>query len=312
MTESKMNIGETTPKIIAILIAIIVTCIVLIPIINTLSDETVTVKNEGSYFATPDEGDHTLVFGVEQVTVDGVTIPYPVGFGTGSARNATVIVGTDWMFRLDTNMLRLFVAGPAQDFKALGNVRDSEITLTISGDSLTYTLNDVENTLNGVRYYLAPAGDMVLCYNPYIKEDTQIIGGIRNNSNTAGADVFEIVEGSVADGFTATNCRSYISTSTPTTGSFTSEFTVNTTTVTTNLLKLTSINQTATFWNDATADITISYLLAPAEIEYNNPDNIGGIAGTILAILPVFIVLALLIVIVDTLGIVDVRSKIKN
>ena len=290
-----MNTNDLIKLVVGVIVGALMLSAILTPMIHASTDETITIKNEGAYFTTPDEGDHTLVFGFEQVTVDGVTVPYPIGFGTGSARNATAIIGTDWMFRLDSNMLRLLIAGPSQDFKVLGNVRDSEITLTISGDSLTYTLNDVENTLDGVRYYLAPAGDMVLCYNPYIKEDTQIIGGIRNNSNTAGADVFEIVEGSVQDGFTATTCRTYISTSTPTTGTFTSEFDVDTTTVTTNLLKLTSINQTATFWNDATADITISYLLAPAEIEYNNPDYVGDNIAQILGVIPILVTVGLIL-----------------
>ena len=275
-------------------IGILVFAALLVPVVDSSTAETLTVKNEGAYFATPDEEEHTLIFGVEQVTVDGETVAYPVGFGTGNARNATVMIGSDWMFRLDSNMLRLLVAGPSQDFKVLGNVNQSEIEITISGDTVTYIQDDVEKTLEGLRYYLAPAGDMVLCYNPYIKEDTLIIGGIRNNSNTASADVFEIVEGSVNDGFTATNCRSYIATSTPTTGLFTSEFDVDTTTVTTNLLKLTSINQTATFWNNATADITISYLLAPEKITYDNPDYIGDNNAAVLGMLPLIVLVSLI------------------
>lgn len=278
-------------KVVGITVALICVAVILSPIIAEYATETKTVTNDGAYFAEPDENNHTIVFKEGYATVDDVDVEYPVGYGTGNAGNATVILGSNWMFRLDSGLLRLILAGPEQSFVNFGYVTD-EVTVTISGTDLTYTYNDTEVTLNNVEYYLAEEGDMVLCYNPYITEDSLLVGGIRNNSNTASADCFEIVKGTVADGFTATNCRSYISTASPTTGDFTSTATATTDTVDGDLLKLTKISQDLTFWDESTATFTITYLLAPSEITYDNPEFLGaGIASILLAI-PVMMIVA--------------------
>lgn len=278
---------------LGIAISIIVLASILMPVMTEYTDATRTVTNTGSFFAEPDGEEHTLVFSVDGATVDDVAVAYPEGYGTGNQTNATVILGEDWMVRLDMGLARVVTAGPSQTYTNLGYVADGDITFTISGTTLSYTYNNTTITKDNVTYYLAPAGDMVLCYNPYILSDSQLIGGIRNNSNTANADVFEIVSGTVDDGFTAVNCRAFITAASPTTGDYTSTFTTATETVDGDLLKLTSITQNLTFWNDGTATFTLTYLMAPATITYDNPDYLGTENASLLKVIPILMIIAM-------------------
>lgn len=278
--------------VMTLAVGVIMIGTLLAPVVSSMTPETLVYHNEGSYFAAPDGENHTIVFSENYATVDGVQVEYPVGFGTGNNRNATVIIGENWMFRLDSNMLRLVIAGPNDSFVNMGAVT-SDITVTISGDTLTYTYNNVDTTLTDLKYYLASDGDMVLCYNPYITEDSLIVGGIRNNNNAATADFFEIVTGTVADGFTSTVCRAYIFTASPTTGSATTTETAVTDSITTNLLQLTKITQNVTFWNDATAEITLTYVLAPAEVVYDNPNYVNSAVSAILPVITIITIISL-------------------
>lgn len=277
---------------VALVVGVLMVGTLLAPTVSSMTPATLTYENEGSFFATPDDGNHIIVFSEEYATVDGVEVEYPVGFGTGNARNATVILGDNWMFRLDSNMLRLVIAGPENSFINMGAIA-SDITVTISGDSLTYTYNNVETTLDNLKYYLSSEGEMVLCYNPYVTEDSLIIGGIRNNNNTANADIFETVSGTVADGFTAEICRVLIYDATPQTGTVTTtDWEINTSEITTNLLQLDSINQDLKFWTDATATVTLTYLLAPSVVVYDNPNYIGSLAAPVLSAVIVVLIVA--------------------
>lgn len=277
--------------IIGVLCAIVIIGTIAVPYINNVTAETLTIENEGSYFAEPDGNDHTLVFKNGYVTVDGVDVDYPEGFGTGGGRNATVVIGDDWMLRLDSGLLRLAVVGPDNAWVVLGNLNTDTVTVSISGSTLTYTYNNAEYTRDNTQYYLSDSGDMVMCYNPYILDDSLLIGGIR--ASTSVGDVFEIVTGDIADGFTAVSCR-VLTTSTPSTGDVTSsEFTINTSSIVTNLLKLDSIVQEATLYTSDVATITITYLLAPAEIVYDNPEYIGD-SSVLMGIIPVIMIIAIL------------------
>lgn len=288
-------------KIIALIVGL-VTGILLItgivsPLVATGTAEEITKENTGSYYTTPDEDDHTLIFtNQDYAVVDGVNVDYPEGFGTGNQKNVTVMIGTDWMLRLDNGYARLIAAGPNNGY-AQENISSSGLEVTISGSDVTFTISGSTKNLTGLQYYLAPEGDWVLCYNPYIKEDTTLIGGIRgsgNNSNNIGYDIFEVVTGSVADGFEATNCRAILFTSPSTFPTITSVFEANTAEVVTDLLKLTSITQDVTFDDESTATITISYLLAPKTIVYDNPAYVGAGNMALLAVLPIIALIVLI------------------
>lgn len=281
---------------ITLTVGIILAGSLLMPVLNDYSDETKTINNIGSYFATPDGEDHTLVFTKEgYATVDGVNVEYPEGFGTGNQKNATVMVGTDWMLRLENGYARLISAGPSNNY-AQENIGDSGITATISGTTVTVTISGSTKTLTDLKYYLAPEGDWVLCYNPYIKADSPLFGGIRgqgNNSDNNSYDCFEVISGDVTNGFEAEECRVVIFTSPSTFSSINATYEINTETVTTDLLKLNSIVQGITFDDDSTATVTISYLLAPKTITYTNPNDLH--QDALLSAIPIMVIIALVV-----------------
>lgn len=286
-----------------VIVGILLLTALVIPVLSFSTDETTIRTNTGSYFTTADEGEHTIVFSADSISFDGATFDYPIGFGEGSARNATLMIGEDWILRADNNMKRLVISGPPQDFDNLGNLSSGDITATISGTDVTFTMADSSTeTRTGLEYVIADKGDYVMTYNPYIVEDTPIIAGIRSQTATPNTDVFEIIEGSVGDieNMTYTTCRAYVPDNTPTTGVITaSTFTADTTEITTNLLKLDKITQVASLFSGDDITITITYVIVPVEIEYENPSYVGNQNATILNLIPLLITIGLILVIVN-------------
>lgn len=279
--------------IITLVVGIILAGSLLMPVLSSYSDDTKTIENEGSFFATPDGENHTITFtNQDYATVDGVNVEYPEGFGTGTQKNATVMVGNDWMLRLENGYARLIVAGPNNSYFR-ENLGTDGLTATISGTTVSIAIASSEKTLTDLQYYLAPEGDWVLCYNPYIKADTPLFGGIwgrGTNSDNRIYDCFEVISGDITNGFDFEPCRSIIF-DPDTLVTVESTYKISTETVATDLLKLNTITQNITFSDDSTATIVISYLLAPATITYTNPDDLN--QDALLSAIPIMVIVAL-------------------
>ena len=288
--------------IITLVVGIILAGSLLMPVLSSYSDDTKTIENEGSFFATPDGENHTITFTDQNyATVDGVNVEYPEGFGTGIQKNATVMVGNDWMLRLENGYARLIAAGPNNVFSQ-ENLADG-LTATISGTTASITIEDKEKTLTDLQYYLAPEGDWVLCYNPYIKADTPLFGGIRGqgtNSDGQRYDCFEVISGNVTNGFDEETCRGAIFTTPTSFVTVDATYDISTETVATDLLKLNTITQNVTFSDNSTATVVISYLLAPATITYTNPDDLN--QDALLSAIPIMVIVALLILAVRAIA----------
>lgn len=287
---------------ITLVVGIILVGSLLMPVLSSYSDDK-TIENEGSFFATPDGENHTITFTNQNyATVDGVNVEYPEGFGTGIQKNATVMVGNDWMLRLENGYARLIAAGPNNVFSQEDLGTDG-LTAKISGTTVSITIGDNEKTLTDLQYYLAPEGDWVLCYNPYIKADTPLFGGIRGqgtNSDGNRYDCFEVISGNVTNGFDEETCRAALFTTPVSFPTVDATYDISTETVATDLLKLNTITQNITFSDDSTATVVISYLLAPATITYTNPDDLN--QDALLSAIPIMVIVALLILAVRAIA----------
>ena len=289
----------------AVLIGLLVGIIILacfIPSITAYTDETKTIENVGSYFTTPDDGEHTIVIDATTITFDGEPCIYPDLSLYGSAN---AIIGEDWFLRLEfnpnNNLVSYILAGPPQQYVNLGNSSMGALTITINGDGFTTTnlSTSSEVTRSNVTYFIADKGDYVLSHDPYVLNDTAFVGAIRNISNY---DLFEIVSGTIdtPDEYVTTPIRLYSFTSTEM-GTFGSaSYTVDLATVNGDLKKLNQIteNMTVTFPTDGevTKTINIDYVIVPVEITYDNPAYAGGVLSIIMQMLPLIIGVGLLMV----------------
>lgn len=300
-----MELKNMAGLITGFVVAALLLSVLLIPVINIGTEETCTVNNTGAYFAAADDGEHTIVFSTDKITYDGTEIAYPEGFGTGNDRNATLMIGTDWMLRADLGLTRILLVGPPQTHSSLGLLADGDITATVNGSGVTFTLaNNTTTTRTDLEYMIADSGDFVLCYNPYILKDSQLAGGIRT---TATIDFMEIISGNVEniDSMSAEECRIYNFTTLEALTIADTTFTADTKTVAGDLLKLNKITQKATLSDDSEVTVTITYLLAPATITYNNPNYAGSGAG-LLDVVPILVTVGIILGIV---GLMIVRRE---
>lgn len=288
---------------VTLAIGVILIGSLLVPVISNYGDEEKSIKNTGSYFTTPDGGDHEIVITKGVITYDGEECAWPDLSLYGSV---TLMIGTDWILRADngtnpaTDSIRYTIAGPPHNWTVLGAVdpaSEDAVVITISDTDVSFDGPSADTTKQDLEYMIADKGDYVMSLKPYILDDTPIVAAIRNNSNTASSDTFEIIKGSVDDvaNMTYTVCRNFISTETPSIGDITSStFTADTTTYDGDLLKLDKITQVATMYNSAVATFTITYVIVPEVITYDNPAYVG--YSTLFAMIPVLVITALVIV----------------
>ena len=295
-----------------VLIGLAVATIILacfIPSITAYTDETKTIKNTGAYFTAPDENEHTIIFDNGIITYDGKECIWPDFSYFGSI---ALMAGEDWCLRADaynptTQICRIVIAGPPHTFDVLGTYGPSSgtsLVISISGDDVSFIpyTGDVagtERTRDGLLYTIVDKGAYVMSYKPYLLEDTPIFGSIRNNNNSANADIFENVSGTIGDvdNMTATALRLYKGAATPQTGDFTDNvFTADAENVTTNLYKLDKISQTLTLWDDSSTTLYLSYLIVPEVIVYDNPIYAGDTLSLVLDLLPLVIGAGLMLI----------------
>jgi len=288
-----------------------------LPLVDSSTAETRTVHNTGAYFTTPDENEHTILIQHGQITYDGKPCAWPDLTLYGSAN---IAVGTDWMLRVDsgsnpaTDTLRYVFAGPPYQWNPIGTVNpatDDVLTIVLNGDSLTATIGNSTFSRVGTEFIICDKGDYVLSQNPYLLSDTQITAAIRNNYNTANTDTFEIVRGTVGDveNMTVDICRN-VNSSLPASDQFgdivNSVFTVETKQIDGDLLKLDKITQVATMWFTPpegagytnVATFTITYVIVPETITYDNPDYVGGTMASMLNLVPLMLVVSLVLAII--------------
>lgn len=291
-------------KVISLVVGLTVGVLLMMglvaPLVADHANETKTATNIGSYFTTPDEGEHTIVIDRDTITFDGKSCNYPDLSLYGSA---TAIIGEDWFLRLElntgNNLVSYILAGPPQQYVNLGNSSMGALTVTINGDGFTTTnlSTSSEVTRSNVTWFITDKSDYVLSHDPYVLNDTAFVGAIRNVSNL---DLFEIVTGTINTPaeYETTPIRMFNFTSSET-GTFTSaSYTVDLADVAGDLKKLNQITEqlTTAYQTDGevTKTITIDYVIVPASITYDNPAYVGSGSAALLKVIPLMVGICLI------------------
>lgn len=243
-----------------------------------------------------------------------------------STASATLVYGEDWIVRLyATGDVYLITTN---NMINLGQVSgENTVEFSITGDELTYTpVGGSATTVDDALAYIADKGEYVQTKLPYFSVHDGInfiIGGYANNLSAEEGDVVDIgycyrvtAEGGASD-------VSHMSVTTTLTATLDpvsdAGYSVDSTTqvwveesnkadwpganvmrnVSSDLWQIGDLKVTTT-WTDGNdaydeSTATYNYYLAPATVHYKNTDYVEGPTGTILAIIPVMIVLGLLL-----------------
>lgn len=296
-----MNANDLIKLVVGVIVGALMLSAILTPMIHASTDETITIKNEGAYFTTPDENEHTLLINATEITYDGEPCIYPDMELYGSA---TVLVGNDWFLRISkstnpANSIEYVIAGPPQQYTRIGNsITDGECVITINGTGITAVCGSTTATRTGVEYIIADQGEWVLSHDPYVLANTPFVAAIRNIS---AIDIMEIVRGTINTPaeYETTMCRTWHFSELKTGTLTDSEFTVSLADADGDLKKLNEITQTATVnfegVGDITRTITIDYILVPETITYDNPDYVGDNIAQILGVIPILVTVGLIL-----------------
>ena len=299
----KMESKNMLDLVVGIAVGVLVLSAALFPVIDSNTDQTLIKTNVGTQFMTPDDGEHTIVIDYSSITFDGKPCVYPDMSLYGSA---TVMLGSDWFFRLEDNGTRIsyIIAGPNQQYDNIGNTDSGSATITVNGTDVTIVGPTSTLTKTNLTYMISDDGNYVLSHDPYVLETTSFVGGIRNNSNNV--DVFEIISGTFddPDNIQTVSCRVY-GTDIGLGSVTSSEYTIDLVPAAGNLKRLSQINQTAELTGSlstATKEITIDYLIVPEKITYTNPNYVGDDLDDVFSVIPLLIIVGLIMGIVGVIA----------
>lgn len=255
------------------------------------------------WYSNPDT--NTLYVGSSPDKFPGVTmVPYAHTYtidpavDTGGIVNipsTSLAVGEDSIIRLyETGDVRLITAdGSVSIGQAVG---ENTVTFTVTGDTLGY--GDAQ-TQGNILAYIASDGEYVMTLKPKVKEDSNIIiGGYASALPTSGSSTVNVgycANGTIGE-FTEANITTVLNPVSTDGATYTSTaVTVNTSEYNEyGVLQVDSILFNGTWSDSETSTATYSYFLAPAVIGYENPDYVEGPAGTILGMIPLFVIIGIL------------------
>lgn len=255
------------------------------------------------WYSNPDT--NTLYVGSSPDKFPGVTmVPYAHTYtidpavDTGGIVNipsTSLAVGEDSIIRLyETGDVRLITAdGSVSIGQAVG---ENTVTFTVTGDTLGY--GDAQ-TQGNILAYIASDGEYVMTLKPKVKEDSNIIiGGYASALPTSGSSTVNVgycANGTIGE-FTEANITTVLNPVSTDGATYTSTaVTVNTSEYNEyGVLQVDSILFDGIWSESETSTATYSYFLAPAVIGYENPDYVEGPAGTILGMIPLFVIIGIL------------------
>lgn len=282
--------------VIALVVGIILAGSVLMPVMNTYDEPTRTYINEGIPFELADPNDtdtHTIIVDANGITSDGISVgsdlfvDYTIVFGEHSIIRYTSTTGRVAYGGIDTS------ESSGQNWIDLRSGDTEQVlTITISGDSLTAVNGTTTKTIEDQWAFISTEGNYRYTLNPCVTSTDRIIGGGVTYSPFSSATV--ICFDGTTEGINAGVYR-YSPTVTI------DDITVNTSTVTTNLLKIDSIVFDCT-QSDTDKTATYTYFLAPEKITYNNPEYMGNNYATLLGAIPIMVIVALLMLAVGAIA----------
>lgn len=278
---------------IALVIGVLCVGTLLAPTITALTEETRTIYNDGTPFALADSEDttsHVLVLGNDgedniQITLDGEVCETPDMTYFGSA---SVLMAEATFVRLDSSgSVRVCGSNGVSPYtyQYIGNCLSADVTITITGDTATYTYSDTEYTISNVLAYISDDGTYRLSKNPYVLEDTVVYAGAYTTFSGSGIGV--VLYGALDD---LTVNAVYPS------GRTIGDVVVDVTNITSDLYQLENIEIECMDGTTTLGTMYVSFLLAPYEIVYVNPEYVGSSIAPIMLAITTITVIVLLVV----------------
>lgn len=289
-----MELNKTIIGIVGLFVTLLVTFAVCAPIIDAYTVETYEQKNVGMPYAEAG-GDHVIVVTADGITFDGDAVDmslFPGNFDT-----YTIVYGEESFIRWGVaNVVIVSDSDGLHQFPISTNT----ITVTISENTavITTTASATTYSIDDVIYYLSPSvGDYVLSLNPYVNDESVVYAAgdtvypkadrpasvrIWNIWTALNGDVTVMSCGTNTSGFTATVANT----------------TVDFENMRSNLYRYNSVvfDYTATYTNDEDVSTdysltaTYTYFLAPAVVEYDNPEYLdNSIYVSLLIIIPLLL-----------------------
>lgn len=294
------------PKILGIVVAVIVACVVLIPIVGSVTETESTMKNTGLYFTNDVTESHTMVLANGVLTVDGTAVS-----GIPDSGQTPILI-VDNLVLVHKNNLNWVIDIPNTGGFAV--ITQLDITLSngelsgtyvASGSSATLSLSfeTMELITNNISTNVY--GDQ--CYA--LSDSTISMGGLYQFSSSASNHYLKYgCTGTIEDGITVTTDPEVADRFTFTNGKV-------------NVVEVSGyeglyIVQSISFDMDYVAPsdpsitahttVTLNNVIAPESVTVEKSVHMSNIEITIMQIIPVFVVLAILMGIV---GMFIVRNK---
>lgn len=288
-----MEINRFVTVAIGVFVAAIVILSIAAPVIHAGTAETLTYTNEGTPYAEYDGEQHIIKLSYDgtdlTITADGVECQNPDFSLYGSA---TIVYGSDGLIRLSSNGN---VRGFADNLYRLNMTSGVDVTITIG--ATTTVVSDGTTTLNvplTPLAYIAPTGDYVLSVSPCVTDDSIIIAGTTDYSG--GYFASTLANGPIDD-LTVANAYCWFGEGVTVSNV---EAVVNSSAVSGNLVKIDNVEFTTEASNSNEYTAVYSYFLAPAVVEYNNPNFIDSTVTTIAGMLPVLMLVGVMLFVVGT------------
>lgn len=290
-----MDLSKSVVVIIAVFVGILITATILVPVVSNYTDESKTVINSGIPYEAVDDNTHTLTFNAGVITVDGVVIDTTLA--PAGVTNYTVVYAERGFIRYDTTNVMYSCNAPEGSSAIIAqfNCTVNTVTVEITGDTAVISSSDesvTPRTIDDVLYFISSKGDYVLATSPYVLSDTQMIaGGITVITTPVFSNIYLVWSGTVEDveALVLASGANFTSVSVVDTA-------VNTSSIATNLLKVSSVVITVSGTANGSVeevDLTYTYFLAPKTITYDNPDYLeDGTYSALLMVIPVLLFVA--------------------
>ena len=294
-----MNVKEITMGIVAVIVSLVIVVVCAIPIISDSVATEDTFENEGYFYVDKFSETTTFVFENSTLKINGEDVALPGPNTTTPYGNSISVAFTDnGVIRYSPSSNILLTRG------AFGNHNCSALSLTFSEGAFTGTYTSASNSstgsLSGTYTELTmiqDTGNSIMCYTSgaYINGDSLIDGcgftSLTNNSSYVvvhlsgtyddGVEigVYDQNDGTTED-YVVSNIEYDI---TPVNGYI-------------DLYRLTKITFTVSDEGGTVSDnVTYNIYTVPSEVTAERSVHVDGPTGSILAVIPVMMVLAILI-----------------
>ena len=213
--------------------------------------------------------------------------------------STSLVIGEDAIVRLfeTGDVLIINTTTKINLGKAVGS---DTVTFTVTDDVLRYTTStNATGSFADVLAYISSDGEMAMCRNPYVTDESKIIlGGYAYDLATTTDDTVDIgycASGTV-EGFGDANVTGVMAPVSDASNTYSSTTVVTTTSdVESDLKRIDKIVFTGTWSDNGESTATYTYFLAPSNVAYTNENYAGDQIAALLNIVPLLVIIGVII-----------------